>query len=51
MTKQYVKVKSAAKSEVEIQEETEQSYSFSDEFLEGAMKGFDIYQSGQETEF
>jgi hypothetical protein len=44
MPNQYAKVKNAVKGEAEIQDQTASSYDIIDEFLEGVIKGSNLYE-------
>ena len=50
MPNQYAKVKNAVKEEDEIQDQTEDTYRFIDEFLEDAIKSSNLYEE-QDADF
>ena len=51
MPNQYVKAKSAVKGEEEVQDNTDHTYGFTDDYLEEAINTSNIYESTQETDY
>ena len=51
MPNQYAKVKSASKGEEMIQEDTEQSFDFVDEFLEEALRCSSLFETENDLEY
>jgi hypothetical protein len=47
MPNQYARVKNVAKGEDVIKENSDHTYAFADEFLEGAMKHSSIYEADE----
>jgi hypothetical protein len=48
---QYARIKNALKGEEDVQNEVDQNYNFFDEFLEEAVKNYNLYEPEQETEY
>lgn len=51
MPNQYAKVKSVAKGEEMIQEDTEQSYDYVDEFLDEALRNSSLFETEHDLEY
>jgi hypothetical protein len=51
MPNQYVRVKNVAKGEDVINENTDQTYAFVDEFLQEAMKSSSLYESDEDVDY
>ena len=50
MPNQYARVQNTVRGEEEVQEDSDQTYRFVDEFLEEAVRSSSIFESGQEVE-
>ena len=50
MPNQYARVQNAVRGEEAVQEDSDQTYSFVDEFLEEAVRSSSRYESGQKVE-
>jgi hypothetical protein len=51
MSNQYARVKNVAKGEDVIKENTDQTYTFVDDFLEGAIKKSSLYEADEDVDY